>query len=95
MLRAQGLGPPLWVRTRVFTQRSRRSSVLFRQASKHAEGRLSNCPPAETCLCHQRFECSLLNLLQDVNETIKTVFFLHKLTGVFRADVHMTDRALL
>lgn len=38
------------VKAWVFTQCSRRSSILFRQASKHTAWRPANYPPAETCV---------------------------------------------
>lgn len=47
----------------VFTQRSRWSSILFRQASKHTAWRLSNYPPAKKCVCHHCFVHSSFNLI--------------------------------
>lgn len=54
---------PRRVKAWVFTQRSRWSSILFRQASKHTAWRLSNYPPAKMCVCHHSFVHSSFNLI--------------------------------
>ncbi len=54
---------PRRVKAQVFTQRSRWSSILFGQASKHTGWRLSNYPPAKMCVCHRSFVHSSFNLI--------------------------------
>lgn len=60
---AERILTPRRVKARVFTQRSRWSSILFRQASKHTAWRLSNYPPARMCVCHHRFAHFSFNLI--------------------------------
>lgn len=78
---------PLWVRSRVFTQRSRWSSTLFGQASKHSAWRPSNYPPVKMCLCHHCFVHSSFNTIKNFN---KVVLSLTKRLQVSEAAVQVT-----
>lgn len=60
---------PHRVKAWVFTQRSRWSSILFRQASKHTAWTLSNYPPAKMRVCHHCFVHSSFNLIWNFDGT--------------------------